>query len=149
MERTFFDYLELAARAFDLHDHRTAALELEKALELITPAEDPKTSAAPFATDIWSELKKAVDALAISEFSVSSLCLSKALRKVRARNLDQTVALTDGARIVDALRQVNLPSVASNLRHAANLLDFQGRVAVGSRLQHIEASRVYTTTRKF
>lgn len=134
MQRTFFDYLEQAAFAFDLHDHHTAAVELDKALELVTHRTKPQKSPRPGATDVWSELKKSVNALSASEFSLSALCLNKALRKVKPSNLDQTVALTDAARVAEALRHQQFGSVASNLRHAAKLLDFQGLLAVGSRV---------------
>lgn len=131
MTHDFFEYLELAAQAFDLHDYHTAALELDRALEQVTPREHPERSPHPFATDVWSELKKAVDALAAGDFRISSVCLTKALRKVRPANLDQTVAITDARRIAERLRREEYSGISSNLRHIAKLLEFQGRRVMG------------------
>ena len=134
MNHTFFECLELAAQAFDLHDYHTAALELDKALEQVTPKDHPEQSPHPFATDVWSELKKSVDALASGEFRISALCLTKALRKVRPANLDHMVAIANGRRIAEILRSEHYSGISSNLREIARLLDFQGRRAMGRAL---------------
>ena len=130
MERPlFFEHLDLAANAFNLSNPQAAALQLEKALKLVTERTTTDSSPHPYSTGIWPELRKSVDALGARDLGVSATCLSKALDQVTPVNLDHTVAIEHGRAIVLALRQENYTSIASQLREVSSVLDRLGQLA--------------------